>query len=261
MPFRGEGCDYSTFLTGCLALWLVLSFPNDGLAFPAQGDEDRFTQLREEMVNRQLAYPLDNREAIVDQRVLNAMRQTPRHLFVPPEIRHLAYEDSALLIGRGQTISQPYIVAKMTELAEPKPSDRALEVGTGSGYQAAALASLVTEVDTIEIVEPLGVAACELLRGLGYKNVEVRIGDGYQGWPEKAPFDIILVTAAAEKIPPALVEQLKPGGRMVIPLRKTDGTELLSLVRKGSKDPADITVQEILPVRFVPLVTGPREKN
>jgi protein-L-isoaspartate(D-aspartate) O-methyltransferase len=127
-----------------------------------------------------------------------------------------AYEDSALPIGEGQTISQPYVVAKMTELAEPKPSDRALEVGTGSGYQAAVLASLVAEVFTIEILEPLGVAACERLRALGYKNVEVRIGDGYQGWPEKAPFDVILVTAGAEKMPPALVEQLKPGGRMVL---------------------------------------------
>jgi protein-L-isoaspartate(D-aspartate) O-methyltransferase len=261
MRSRGEGSDYSTFLNGCLALWLVLSFPNDGLAFQVRGDEGRFTQLREEMVNQQLAHPLDNREAIFDQRVLDAMRQTPRHLFVPPEMMRLAYEDSALPIGRGQTISQPYVVAKMTELAEPKPPDRALEVGTGSGYQAAVLASLVAEVDTIEIVEPLGVAARELLRGLGYKNVEVRIGDGNQGWPEKAPFDIILVTAAAEKIPPALVEQLKPGGRMVIPLRKTDGTEVLSVVRKGTKNPADITIQEVLPVRFVPLITGPREKK
>jgi protein-L-isoaspartate(D-aspartate) O-methyltransferase len=149
----------------------------------------------------------------------------------------------------------------MTELADPKSSDRALEVGTGSGYQAAVLSSLVSEVFTIEILEPLGLAARERLRALGYKNVEVRIGDGYQGWPEKAPFDVILVTAGAEKMPPALVEQLNPGGRMVIPLQKVGDIQMLTLVKKRSKDPADISIREILPVRFVPLVTGPRDKK
>ena len=247
---------------GCLALWVLLSFPHTRLVFPAQGDEEKFRQLRERMVELQLAHPRDNPGgAIRNPRVLEAMRQTPRHHFVPPEMMPLAYEDSPLPIGRGQTISQPYIVAKMTELAEPKSSDRALEVGTGSGYQAAVLASLVAEVFTIEIVEPLGLAARERLRALGYKNVEVRIGDGYQGWREKAPFDIILVTAAAEKIPPALTEQLKPGGRMVIPLERTSEIQVLTLVRKDRKSPGHISIREVLPVRFVPLVTSPREKK
>jgi protein-L-isoaspartate(D-aspartate) O-methyltransferase len=253
---------HSAFLgLACLAFCAAFSPPNVRLASPPQGDQDKFKQLREEMVEQQLAHPRDPRPAISNRRVLEAMRRTPRHLFVPREIMPLAYEDSALPIGQDQTISQPYIVAMMTELAEPTPSDRALEVGTGSGYQAAVLASLVAELFTIEIVEPLGVAARERLRALGYKNVEVRIGDGYRGWPEKAPFDIILVTAAAEKMPPALVEQLKPGGRMVIPLHKTDDMQVLTLVQKRSKDPADITIREVLPVRFVPLVTTPRDKN
>jgi protein-L-isoaspartate(D-aspartate) O-methyltransferase len=262
MRFQGDARRFLTFrCPAFLFLWTALSFPNASLAYPAQGDEVRFTQLREQMVEQQLVQPHDARAAIRDRRVLEAMRQTPRHLFVPPGMTPLAYEDSPLPIGQGQTISQPYVVAKMTELAEARSSDRALEVGTGSGYQAAVLASLVAEVYTIEIVEPLGVAARERFRALGYKNITARIGDGYQGWPEKAPFDIILVTAAADKIPPRLVEQLRPGGRMVIPLRKTDQMQMLTLVRKGSKDPADISIQEVLLVRFVPLVTSPREKK
>jgi len=259
MPFRRHLVIYSAFLA--LALLAMLTFPHARITFPTPREEDRFKQLREEMVEQQLVHPPDPRPAISSRPVLDSMRQTPRHLFVPREMMPFAYLDSALPIGQGQTISQPYIVAKMTELADPKPSDRALEVGTGSGYQAAVLSSLVAEVFTIEILEPLGVAARERLRALGYKNVEVRIGDGYQGWTEKAPFDVILVTAGAEKMPPALVEQLKPGGRMVIPLQKTDDVEALTLVQKSSKNPADITVREILPVRFVPLVTGPKEKK
>lgn len=250
---------YSAFLA--LALLAMLTLPHARITFPTRSEEDKFKQLREEMVEQQLAHPPDPRPAISSRRVLDAMRQTPRHLFVPREMMPFAYEDSALPIGQGQTISQPYVVAKMTELADPKPSDRALEVGTGSGYQAAVLSSLVAEVFTIEILEPLGITARERLRALGYKNVQVRIGDGYQGWPEKAFFDVILVTAGSEKMPPALVEQLKPGGRMVIPLQKTDDIEALTLVQKNGKDPADITVREILPVRFVPLVTGPKEKK
>jgi protein-L-isoaspartate(D-aspartate) O-methyltransferase len=262
MPLRRDLGVYAAFLAlGCLALCAASSLPHARPAFPPQHNEDKSKQLREEMVEQQLAHPRDPRPAISNRRVLEAMRQTSRHLFVPREMMPFAYEDSALPIGQGQTISQPYIVAKMTELAEPKTSDRALEVGTGSGYQAAVLSSLVAEVFTIEILEPLGVAARERLRALGYKNVEVRIADGYQGWPEKAPFDVILVTAGAEKMPPALVEQLKPGGRMVIPLRKTDDMQVLTLVQKRSKNPADITIREILPVRFVPLVTTPRESK
>ena len=262
MPFRSNVRSYLVLLAlACLALWAVFLLPHTRPASPPQGDEDRFKQLRQEMVEQQLAHPRDPRPAISNRRVLQAMRQTPRHLFVPREMMPFAYDDSALPIGQGQTISQPYVVAKMTELADPKTSDRALEVGTGSGYQAAVLASLVAEVFTIEIVEPLGVAARERLRGLGYKNVQVNIGDGYQGWPEKAPFDIILVTAGAEKMPPALVEQLKPGGRMVIPLQKTDDMQALTLVQKKSKNPADVTIREVLPVRFVRLVTSPKDKK
>lgn len=199
----------------CIILWLLVWVPHCGCGFRLQGEEEKFRQLREDMVRTQIAQSKSGAPAVRDSRVLQVMRQVPRHRFVPPAMVPYAYEDSPLPIGYGQTISEPYIVAKMTELTEAKPSDRALEVGTGSGYQAAVLASLVAEVYTIEIVEPLGIAARERLRALGYKNVEVRIGDGYQGWPEKAPFGIILVTAAAEKIPPLLIEQLKPGGRMM----------------------------------------------
>jgi protein-L-isoaspartate(D-aspartate) O-methyltransferase len=259
MLFRRTLVVYAAFLAlACLA---TTTFPHAGTNSRTPGEEDHFQQLRREMVDQQLAHPRDERPAISNPRVLDAMRQTPRHLFVPREMIPLAYEDSALPIGQGQTISQPYVVAKMTELADPKPSDRALEVGTGSGYQAAVLSRLVAEVFTIEILEPLGVTARERLKALGYKNVEVRIGDGYQGWPEKAPFDIILVTAGAEKMPPRLIEQLKSGGRMVIPLQKVDDVQALTLVQKNSKDPADITIREVLPVRFVPLVRGPKEKK
>jgi len=168
-----------------------------------------------------------------------------------------AYEDRPLPIGYGQTISQPYIVAKMTELAEPKKTDRALEIGTGSGYQAAVLSRLVAEVYTIEIVEPLGREAHERLRAFGYRNVEVRIGDGYQGWPEKAPFDIILVTAAPEQIPPKLVEQLKPGGRLVLPVGPNFQTQWLKVVTKNEK--GEVRTREVMPVVFVPMVPGKRK--
>ena len=194
-----------------------------------------------------------------DARVLEALRQTPRHRFVPAALVPHAYEDRPLPIGYGQTISQPYIVAKMTELLEPKKEDRALEIGTGSGYQAAVLSPLVAEVYTMEIIEPLGIAARERLAALGYKNVEVRIGDGYYGWPEKAPFDCIIVTAAANHIPPPLVEQLKPGGRMVIPVGNPFQTQTLVLVSKGRKGPRDIQVRSLMPVAFVPLVGGPKK--
>ena len=167
-----------------------------------------------------------------------------------------AYEDRPLPIGSGQTISQPYIVAKMTELVEPKKSHRALEIGTGSGYQTAILSRLVADVYTIEIIEQLGGAARERLAGLGHKNVEVRVGDGYYGWPEKAPFDCIVVTAAANHVPPPLIEQLKPGGRLVVPIGNPFQTQRLVLVTKGSKGPHDIRIQDIMPVSFVPLVSG-----
>jgi len=221
-------------------------------------EEEKFRSLREEMVRTQIASSHWGSEPVRDARVLEAMRQVPRHLFVPPEIAPNAYEDRPLPIGYGQTISQPYIVAKMTELAEPNKADRALEIGTGSGYQAAVLSRLVAQVYTIEILEPLGLQARERLRALGYKNAEVHIGDGYQGWPEKAPFDIIVVTAAPEQIPLKLVEQLKPGGRLVLPVGANFQTQWLKVVTKNQK--GEIRTREVMPVVFVPMVPGQRKE-
>lgn len=227
---------------------------------PAAQSEEQFRALREAMVREQLAAERwTGAPAVRDPRVLEVMRRVPRHRFVPPEMVPHAYEDRPLPIGHGQTISQPYIVAKMTELVEPKAEHRALEIGTGSGYQAAVLAELVKEVYTIEIVEPLGRAAAERLRALGYRNVFTRIGDGYQGWPEKAPFDIIVVTAAPERIPPALIEQLRPGGKMILPMGRAWQTQILTLVTKGSRGPMDYTAREIMPVAFVPMVPAKKE--
>ena len=224
----------------------------------AQGDDAKFRPLREEMVRTQIAAARwGAASAVRDARVLQAMRDVPRHEFVPLEMVPHAYEDRPLPIGHGQTISQPYVVAKMTELAQPKKTDRALEIGTGSGYQAAVLAKLVAEVYTIEIVEPLGLEAKERLRALGYRNVEVRIGDGYQGWPGKAPFDVILVTAAPPQIPPKLIEQLKPGGRMVVPVGGAFQGQSLLLITKNEK--GEVRKQEVMPVRFVPMVPGEKK--
>jgi protein-L-isoaspartate(D-aspartate) O-methyltransferase len=179
------------------------------------------------------------------------MASVPRHEFVPASQRSLAYEDGPLPIGHGQTISQPYIVAFMTEALEPKPTDRVLEIGTGSGYQAAVLAGLVAEVFTIEIVAPLALRAKADLKRLGYPNVRVRIGDGYLGWPEAAPFDAVIVTCAPDQVPQALVDQLKMGGRMIVPVGPTGGVQELYLLRKHAKG---LETQAVLPVRFVPMV-------
>ena len=187
---------------------------------------------------------------IQDARVLAAMRQVPRHRFVPIEAAHDAYEDTPLAIGYGQTISQPYIVALMTELARPRPTDTALEVGTESGYQAAVLSQVVARVFTIEYHAPLAASAARALAD--YRNVVVREGDGYGGWPEHAPFDIILVTAAPETIPPALVDQLAPGGRLVIPVGPTTATQELKRIVKRAD--GTVTTESITPVRFVPLL-------
>ena len=225
----------------------------------AQDEEAKFRKLREEMVRTQIATERwTGSEAVRDSRVLDSLRKTPRHRFVPAELVLYAYDDQPLPVGYGQTISQPYIVAKMTELLEPKGEHRVLEIGTGSGYQAAVLSPLVAQVYTIEIVEPLGNAARQRLTALGYKNIEVRVGDGYFGWPEKAPFDAIIVTAAANHIPPPLIEQLKPGGRMVIPVGNPFQPQMLVLVTKGSKGPRDIQVRSLMPVAFVPLTGGPK---
>jgi len=214
---------------------------------PVLPEPDRFTVLRQRMVDVQLA-PRD----ITDQRVLDVMRRVPRHLFVPESQRESAYADWPLQIGEGQTISQPYIVALMTELARPSASDRALEVGTGSGYQAAVLSRLVAQVFSVELVDPLARSASEALRRLGYANVTVRSGDGYLGWPDEAPFDIILVTAAPEEVPPALVAQLKAGGRMVVPVGRVWDVQDLQLIEKDAA--GRVSTRSVIPVRFVPLV-------
>jgi protein-L-isoaspartate(D-aspartate) O-methyltransferase len=217
----------------------------------AQETQDMDDQ-RDKMVERQI-----ERRGVENARVLQALRDVKRHLFVPPDDVGSAYEDHPLSIGHGQTISQPYIVALMTEAIDPQPTDRVLEIGTGSGYQAAVLSKLVKEVYSIEIVEPLGLAAAERLKNLGYDNVTVRIGDGYQGWPEKAPFDAIVVTAAPPEIPQALVDQLAEGGCMVVPV----GTAFQELLLVEKKKGGEITKRVITAVRFVPMVKGKEEKK
>jgi protein-L-isoaspartate(D-aspartate) O-methyltransferase len=192
--------------------------------------------------------------AAMSPAVRKAMGKVERHRLVPPGEASRAYRNHPLPIGSGQTISQPYIVALSTDLLNPKSSDVILEVGTGSGYQAAVLAEIVSRVYSIEIIEPLGKAAAKRLEELGYGNIEVKIGDGYKGWPEKAPFDGIVVTAAAPRVPQALVDQLKPGGRMVIPVGGEGGSQYLKLLTKRADGGVD--EKRVLPVRFVPLVPG-----
>lgn len=214
----------------------------------------KLVELLEEDVRRTEAY-IGKSE--FDSQVMNAMSRVPRHLFIPKRYREDAYENIPLPIGHGQTISQPYIVALMTDLLELKQGDRVLEVGTGSGYQAAILAELTDRVYTIEIIEPLAKTASKVLEDLKYTNVQTRVGDGYYGWPEAAPFDAIVVTAAAGHIPPPLVRQLKPGGRMVIPVGSRFMVQQLVLIKKDSE--GLISLWQIVPVRFVPL-TGDHEE-
>jgi len=209
--------------------------------------QDAYARARLAMVADQIAA-----RGVRDPRVLDAMRAVPRHEFVPAAVRDDAYVDSPLPIGHGQTISQPYIVALMTELARPSPSDRVLEVGTGSGYQAAVLSRLVASVFSVELIDPLAQSAAAALRRLRCDNVVVRSGDGYLGWPEEAPFDIILVTAAPEEVPAALVAQLKPGGRMVVPVGRVWDVQDLQLIEKDAT--GRVKTRSVIPVRFVPLV-------
>lgn len=187
---------------------------------------------------------------IKDERVLAAMGKVPREAFVPPESRAVGYEDGPLPIGYDQTISQPYIVAFMTEQLRLKPSDRVLEIGTGSGYQAAILAELVSEIYSVEIVEPLARAAEATLQRLGYTNVHVKVSDGYKGWPEAAPFDAIIVTCAPDKVPQPLIDQLNDGGRMVIPVGERFAQQLYLLEKKNG----ELKESATLPVRFVPML-------
>jgi protein-L-isoaspartate(D-aspartate) O-methyltransferase len=189
-----------------------------------------------------------------NKRVMQVMGSIPRHKFVPEDMRSSAYENQPLPIGYGQTISQPYIVALMTDLLQPQQEHRVLEIGTGSGYQAAVLSRLVEHVYSIEIIEALGKSSAQLLSQLGYDNIETRIADGYNGWPEHAPFDGIVVTAAISHIPPPLVKQLKKGGRMVIPVGTRFQTQYLTLVEKDMQ--GVVTTRQVLPVAFVPFTGG-----
>lgn len=196
---------------------------------------------------------------VVDPRVLAAMRRVPRHRFVPKELAGSAYLDQPLPIGEGQTISQPYIVAAMTQALKLKPTDKVLEVGTGSGYQAAVLAELVKDVYTVEILEGLGRGAERLLKELEYNNVRVRVGDGYQGWPEAAPFDAVIVTCAPEAVPEPLVRQLKIGGRLVIPVGPQRGSDARQILWLYEKTARGLARRDLMPVRFVPM-TGEAQK-
>ena len=214
---------------------------------------DPFALARQQMVTEQLAR---SGRDITNARVLVAMGKVPRHEFVPAPQRAQAYEDRPLPIGDGQTISQPFIVAFMTERLEPKPTDRVLEIGTGSGYQAAVLAELVAHVYTIEIVEDLAKRAAADLKRLGYTNVTVRAGDGYQGWAEAAPFDAVIVTCAPERVPQPLINQLKNGGRLIIPIGSSWNQELVLLRKRGVK----LEQQAVLPVQFVPMTGAAQGK-
>ncbi len=223
-----------------IASLVILAANDSGFA------QDPFARSREHMVVTQIIA-----RGITDSSTLRAMRSVPRHKFVPPDRASYSYEDGPLSIGYDQTISQPYIVAFMTEAVRPRKGQRVLEVGTGSGYQAAILAEIVDSVFTIEIVPELANSAAARLKSLGYRNVVVRHGDGYLGWPERAPFDAIVVTAAPDHIPQPLIDQLKEGGTMVIPVGPVESIQSLTVVKKkGGK----ITREDRLPVRFVPLI-------
>jgi protein-L-isoaspartate(D-aspartate) O-methyltransferase len=224
-----------------LPLWLATGLP---AADPWQADRERMV---EDFVVA---------EGVENPKVLRSLRRTPRHEFVPPDLRHKAYWDMALPIGHAQTISPAYIVGYMTEKIDPQPGDKVLEIGTGSGYQAAVLSPLVKEVYTIEIVEPLGKRAAAALKKLKYNNVFVRLGDGFKGWPEKAPFDKIIVTCSPEDVPKPLVEQLKEGGRMIIPLGERYQQTLYLFTKKDG----ELVREALAPTMFVPM-TGQAEAN
>jgi protein-L-isoaspartate(D-aspartate) O-methyltransferase len=217
---------------------------------PIQRGQDDYAELRKEMVEKQI-----RNRGINDPAVLNAMRVVPRHMFVPDHQVPFAYDDRPLSIGNNQTISQPYIVGFMTESINPREDDKVLEIGTGSGYQAAILAEIVDEVYTIEIIPELAENARKTFEKLGYDNIHTRAGDGYAGWPSEAPFDAIIVTAAPEEVPPPLIEQLREGGRMIIPIGPIYRVQSLQLLTK--KD-GKLKVKDLLPVRFVPFT---REEN
>ena len=221
-----------------LLIWLM----------PFRQQQD-YVKQREEMVKSQI-----EKRGVEDRATLAALRKIPRHLFVPASSVDDAYDDRPLPIGYGQTISQPYIVAFMTEIIKPQTGHRVLEIGTGSGYQAAVLSEIVKEVYTIELIDSLGSQAKNRLSKLNYKNVTVKTGDGYYGWKDKSPFDAIIVTAAAEHIPPPLIEQLKEGGRMIIPVGSPFMVQQLMLVEKKN---GKVRTTSLMPVRFVPFNRSP----
>jgi len=235
--------------------------PNDKNAPPRPDHKHLAFKQRSEERKMMVDYQIKARE-VRDPNVLKAMLTVPRHAFVPPSQQRYAYGDHPLPIGEGQTISQPYIVAFMTEALQLRPGSKVLEIGTGSGYQAAVCAEIAREVYTIEIVEPLAKSAQKLLKELGYHNVFVRASDGFFGWPEEAPFDAIIGTAAAGQIPPPLLEQLKPGGRMILPCGDDWGDQELVVLTKDQK--GNITKRSVMPVRFVPMtgqVNKPQAKQ
>jgi len=256
-----------TFVTNCDTEPELIVAPHDREVIanqePAEPNDIKqsvFTERledRKEMVTRQIAA-----RDVNDMSVLAAMRKVPRHAFIPAGRRRYAYVDSALPIEHGQTISQPYIVAFMTEALQLDPNSKVLEIGTGSGYQAAVCAEIAREVYTIEIVEELAAGAAKLLKELGYDNVFVKAGDGFFGWPEHAPFDAVIGTAAAGRVPKPLLEQLKPGGRMILPVEGRFGFQHLILITKDEK--GNLQERNVMPVRFVPMtgeVQKPEKKN
>jgi protein-L-isoaspartate(D-aspartate) O-methyltransferase len=231
--------------------WLSILTVVAAVPARAQKAGEDWSALRQRMVQEQVVD-----RGVRDSATIAAMGRVPRHEFVPSQVRRLAYEDTPLPIGQDQTISQPYIVALMTELVRPMPGDRVLEVGTGSGYQAAILAAAGCRVWTIEIFAALADEARARLRRLGYRDVVVRHGDGYAGWPEEAPFDAVVVTAGADAVPPALVEQLAPRGRLAMPVGDPHTDQRLVLLEKDSL--GRVSTRYLVPVRFVPLLRGAR---
>jgi protein-L-isoaspartate(D-aspartate) O-methyltransferase len=221
-------------------------------AFLFADGEDPLAPARDRMVQRHLV-----ERGIKDKRVLDVFRTVPRHLFIPPDLRGMAYDDESLPIGEGQTITPVFDVAFMTEALQPKPTDKVYEVGTGSGYQASILSRLVKDVYSVEIHPPLGKRAAEVIKSLGYTNIHTRVGDGYTGWPEEAPFDAVIVTCAPTKVPGPLVEQLKEGGRMVIPLGDRYNQAVYLMVKENGKL---VQKAKLRPTLFVPM-TGKAQKE
>lgn len=226
---------------------MAVCFALSAIVFSMGTDAEGSPESRE-MVENQL-----RKRGILDARILTAMEKVPRHEFIPSDLRNLAYSDRPLPIGHGQTISQPYIVALMTELLHLDSRSRVLEIGTGSGYQAAILAELVSDVYTIEIIEPLAQQACETWERLGYRNIHAKVGDGYLGWPEEAPFDAIIVTCAPDNVPPNLTKQLSEGGRLVVPVGDCGNVQELFVLEKRE---GKILREPVTEVRFVPMVHG-----